>query len=110
MPQKPFVMRVHFYLSEGSGRHSLQSGAHHVEYMGSREKEELLLDAAPAHDDTTLDSAAIHAKYARERDGSLGYLGSLAHDPHDPSGLSSWRIHYLSVLIHTVAFLAIRQY
>lgn len=79
MPQKPFIMRVHFYLPEGTGRQSLRSGAHHVEYMGSPAKEELLLDSA--HDRTTLESAAIHAKYAGEREGSLGYLGPLAADP-----------------------------
>ena len=76
MPQKPFVMRVHFYLPGGESLHSLQSGAHHVAYMGSPDKGELLVDTR-----TSLESAAIHAKYAGEREGSLGYFGSMADRP-----------------------------
>lgn len=78
MPQKPFVMRLHFYLPVGTGCQSLTSAAHHVEYMGSREKEELLVDSSEYN---TLESAAIHAQYAGEREGSMGYLGSLATNP-----------------------------
>ncbi|AUW92627.1 hypothetical protein BXT84_00560 [Sulfobacillus thermotolerans] len=83
MPQKPFVMRVHFYLPEGTGRQSLRSGAHHVEYMGSKEKGELLIDGLMSEEvnDRSLRSAAIHAKYAGEREGSLGYLGSMSSNP-----------------------------
>lgn len=83
MPRQPFVIRLHFYLPSGDGLHSLASGAHHIEYMGSREKGELLLSASGEEegDRTTLASAAIHAKYAGERDGSLGYFGSMADDP-----------------------------
>ncbi len=84
MPQKPFIMRVHFYLPGGESLHSLQSGAHHVAYMGSREKDELLVDSpeeTPNRD--TLQSAAIHVQYAGEREGSLalGYFGNLADRP-----------------------------
>ena len=85
MPQKPFVMRVHFYLPGGEGLKSLGSAAHHVEYMGSREKNELLVDSpkdrTPNRD--TLQSAAIHAQYAGEREGSLGYFGNMADRPHE---------------------------
>ena len=79
MPQKPFVMRVHFYLPGGESLHSLQSGAHHVAYMGSREKDELLVDDTR----TSLESAAAHAQYAGEREGSLGYFGPMADRPHE---------------------------
>lgn len=84
MPQQPFVMRLHFYLrGKSSGRQSLKSAAHHIEYMGSKEKAELLIDGLLDEENThtTLESAAIHAKYAREREGSMGYFGSMAHDP-----------------------------
>ena len=86
MPQKPFIMRVHFYLPAGEGLKSLGSAAHHVEYMGNRDKHELLVDAPlekvkEEGERTTLESAAIHAKYAGEREGSLGYFGSKADDP-----------------------------
>ena len=79
MPQKPFVMRVHFYLPGGESLHSLQSGAHHVAYMGSVDKQELLVEDGP--DRSRLESAAIHAQYAGERAGSLGYFGNLADRP-----------------------------
>ena len=83
MPQQPFVMRLHYYLPGGEKLNSLQSGAHHIEYMGSVAKDELLLSAEsePEHDRTTLESAAIHAKYAGEREGTMGYFGSMADDP-----------------------------
>lgn len=81
MPNQPFVMRLHYYLPKGEGVNSLQSGAHHIEYMGSAEKHELLLGGEPAADRTTLESAAIHAKYAGEREGSMGYFGNAADDP-----------------------------
>lgn len=81
MPQQPFVMRLHYYLPSGDKLNSLQSGAHHIEYMGSVEKHELLLGGEPAADRTTLESAAIHAKYAGEREGSMGYFGNAADDP-----------------------------
>ena len=42
MPQQPFVMRVHFYLSLGHGEESLQSAVRHVRYMGWRKKAEVL--------------------------------------------------------------------
>ena len=84
MPQKPFVMRVYFYLSGGQGLKSLGSAAHHVAYMGSRDKDELLIgDGAQDSERTTLESAAVHAQYAGERPGSLGYFGSLADRPQD---------------------------
>lgn len=85
MPNQPFVIRLHFYLPGGTGTHGLGSAAHHIDYMGSVEKGELLVAAALAseeHDRSTLESAAIHAKYAGERDGSMGYFGSMADDPH----------------------------
>ena len=79
MPQQPFVMRVHFYHAQGQGLQGLQSGAHHVSYMGSTKKDELLVDEESR---STLESAAIHARYAGERPGNMmGYLGSLAQDP-----------------------------
>jgi hypothetical protein len=79
MPQQPFVMRVHFYHAQGQGLQGLQSGAHHVSYMGSAKKDELLVDDESR---STLESAAIHARYAGERPGNMmGYLGSLASDP-----------------------------
>ena len=81
MPQQPFVMRLHFYLPGGSGTHALGSGAHHIEYMGSVEKHELLLGNDSETDRTALESAAIHAKYAGEREGSMGYFGHAADDP-----------------------------
>lgn len=85
MPNQPFVMRLHYYLPGGSKLNSLQSGAHHIEYMGSVAKDELLLNGdaqpEPETDRTTLESAAIHAKYAGERAGSMGYFGSMAGDP-----------------------------
>ncbi|NMP24465.1 hypothetical protein [Sulfobacillus harzensis] len=81
MPRQPFVMRLHYYLPKGEGLNGLQSGAHHIEYMGSAEKHELLLGGEPAADRTTLESAAIHAKYAGEREGSMGYFGNAADDP-----------------------------
>lgn len=77
MPQQPFVMRVHFYLANGVEDQSLSSGAHHVAYIGSVEKHELLVDA----DRNTLESAAIHSRYAGERAGSLGYFGPAGADP-----------------------------
>ena len=80
MPQKPFVMRVHFYTAQGTGDHTLGSGAHHIEYMGSPTKGELLVDPM-ASERTTLESAAIHAQYAGEREGSLGYFGNMADRP-----------------------------
>lgn len=80
MPQQPFIMRLHYYLPGGTKLNSLQSGAHHVEYMGSADKDELLL-APDDGDRNTLDSAAIHAQYAGEREGSMGYFGSAADDP-----------------------------
>lgn len=73
MPQQPMVLRVHFYHAAGQQTQSLTSAAHHIAYMGSVEKHELLVDA----DRTTLESAAIHARYAGERDGSLGYFGNV---------------------------------
>ncbi|MDA8205083.1 MAG: hypothetical protein M0Z36_03370 [Thermaerobacter sp.] len=84
MPHQPFVMRLHYYLPSGTKRNSLTSGAHHIEYMGSVAKDELLLSSEPAQpsgDRTTLESAAIHAQYAGEREGSMGYFGNAAHDP-----------------------------
>ncbi len=81
MPQQPFVMRLHYYLPKGQGLNGLQSGAHHIGYMGSVQKGELLLNDESKPDHTTLESAAIHAKYAGEREGSMGYFGSMAHDP-----------------------------
>nr|WP_172684499.1 hypothetical protein [Sulfobacillus thermotolerans] len=68
------VLRVHFYHATGQQTQSLASAAHHIAYMGSVEKHELLVDA---EDRTTLASAAIHARYAGERDGSLGYFGTV---------------------------------
>jgi hypothetical protein len=77
MPQQPFILRVHFYLPQGTGRRGLGSARHHVDYMGDVDKHELLMD-----DRTTLESAAVHAQYAGERPGHLGgYFGSLADDP-----------------------------
>lgn len=83
MPQQPFIPRYHFYLPDGKGLNSFESAAHHVEYMGSKNKAELLIGGLLSEEvhDHSLRSAAIHAKYAGEREGSLGYLGSLAHDP-----------------------------
>ncbi len=83
MPQKPFVMRVHFYTAQGTGTHSLASGAHHAEYMGSKAKAELLIDGlmAEANRSRSLQSAAIHAQYVGEREGSLGYFGNMADRP-----------------------------
>lgn len=84
MPQQPFIQKLHFYLPEGHGTTSRESGAHHVEYMGSPEKAELLVDRLMDEQNTTtsLESAAIHAKYAGERAGNMGYIGSLAADAH----------------------------
>lgn len=76
MPQQPFILRLHFYTAKGQGLKGLDSAAHHVEYMGSCEKDELLVE-----DRTSLDSAALHVQYAGERAGSLGYFGSLADRP-----------------------------
>lgn len=83
MPNQPFIMRLHFYLPGGQGLHSLESGAHHVAYAGSKEKAELMIDGLMAESNarTTLKSAAIHARYAGEREGSMGYFGSMADDP-----------------------------
>lgn len=74
MPQQPMVLRVHFYHDAGQRKQSLTSATHHVEYMGSAAKDELLID----EDQTRLESAAIHARYAGERAGSLGYFGTVA--------------------------------
>ena len=79
MPQKPFIFRLHFYTGDGTATHSLGSGAHHVAYMGSVDKQELLVEDGP--DRSRLESAAIHAQYAGERAGSLGYFGNLADRP-----------------------------
>ena len=79
MPQKPFIFRLHFYTADGTATHSLGSGAHHVAYMGSADKQELLVEDGP--DRSSLESAAIHAQYAGERAGSLGYFGNLADRP-----------------------------
>ncbi|MCY0884980.1 MAG: hypothetical protein OWV35_03745, partial [Firmicutes bacterium] len=73
MPQQPMVLRVHFYHAAGHQRQSLISAAHHIAYMGSAAKHELLVD----DDRTTLESAAIHARYVGERAGSLGYFGTV---------------------------------
>ena len=72
MPSEPMILQAHFYHAKGRGKHSLQSGAHHADYMADPEKDELLVD-----DRTTLESAAIHAKYADERDGSMGSFGTV---------------------------------
>ncbi len=82
MPQQPMVMRIHFYLPGGEGRRGLKSAAHHVEYIGSQKKHELLIDPdEQAIDRTTaLESASHHVAYAAH-EGSLGYIGPLAHDP-----------------------------
>jgi hypothetical protein len=77
MPQQPFILRVHFYLPEGTGRRGLGSAGHHVDYMGDAAKHELLVD----DDRTTVESAAVHAQYAGERAGTMGYMGDMAHDP-----------------------------
>lgn len=74
MPQQPMVLRVHFYHGSGQQTQSLMSAVHHVAYIGSVEKHELLVDLA---DRTTLESAALHARYAGERKGSLGYFGNV---------------------------------
>ena len=83
MPNQPFVMRLHYYLPKGQGLNGLQSGAHHIGYMGSPQKGELLIDDPTATQTNTgsLESAAIHSRYAGEREGSMGYFGSLAGDP-----------------------------
>ena len=73
MPQEPMILRAHFYHAKGRGKHSLQSGAHHADYMADPEKDELLVD-----DRTTLESAVVHAKYADEREGSMGSFGSVS--------------------------------
>jgi len=78
MPQQPVILRVHFYLPQGTGRQGLGSAGHHVDYMGDVDKHELLVDS----DRTTLESAAVHARYAGERSGNMmGYFGSMAADP-----------------------------
>ena len=59
------------------------SAAHHVAYMGSREKDELLVDGPAETNRDTLESAAIHAQYAGEREGSLGYFGNMADHPQE---------------------------
>ncbi len=74
MPAEPMILRVHFYHAQGTKRQALGSGVHHVDYMLSPDKSELLVDV----DRTTLESAAIHAKYAEEREGSLGSFGSVS--------------------------------
>lgn len=84
MPQQPMVMRAHFYRPGGQGRRGLKSAAHHVVYIGSKRKHELLVDAderAISSDrTTTLRSAAHHVDYTAH-EGSLGYIGPLAGDP-----------------------------
>jgi len=66
MPQQPFILRVHFYLPQGTGRQGLVSARHHVDYLGDGDKPELLVD-----DRTTLESAGVHAQYAGERPGFI---------------------------------------
>ncbi len=73
MPKQPMILRLHFYQAHGEQKQSLASAAHHVEYMGSVTKDELLVD----EDRTSLESAVIHTRYAGEREGSLGYFGTL---------------------------------
>lgn len=73
MPQEPMILRAHFYHAKGQGKQALGSGVHHVDYMLSKEKVELLVE-----DRTTLESAVVHAKYADEREGSLGSFGSVS--------------------------------
>ncbi len=81
MPQQPFILDMHFYTAKGQNLKGLGSAAHHVSYMGSVEKRELLVEDTAER--STLESAAIHAQYAGEREGSLGYFGSLADRPQD---------------------------
>lgn len=85
MPHQPFIMRLHYYLPTGAGLNSLESAAHHSEYMGSKEKAELLIDGLmdEANRESSLASAAVHARYIGERAGSMGYFGSIADDPRE---------------------------
>lgn len=73
MPHQPLIIDHHFYHARGKGKNSLASGVAHADYIANKKKAELLLD-----DRTTLGSAAIHAKYADEREGSLGSFGTVS--------------------------------
>jgi hypothetical protein len=73
MPHQPMIVDHHFYHAKGQGKNSLASGVHHADYIVDEKKTELLLD-----DRTTLQSAAIHAQYADEREGSMGSFGSVS--------------------------------
>ena len=93
MPRQPMVLRVHFYHDRGQQRQSLSSAVHHVEYMGSVTKDELLVDDVR----TSLESAAIHTRYVGEREGSLGYFGTVqARDAQsqiqNAQGGTVWRV------------------
>lgn len=92
MPQQPMVLRVHFYHDAGQRQQSLGSAAHHIDYMGAVAKDELLVD----EDHTSLESAAVHARYAGERDGSLGYFGTVtapkAQSQIRAAGGPVWRV------------------
>ncbi len=72
MPHQPLIIDHHFYHAKGAGANSLRSGAHHAKYITDEKKAELLVDAR-----TTLLSAAIHAQYADEREGSMGSFGTV---------------------------------
>jgi hypothetical protein len=68
---RPFVLRDHFYLPGQTARgKSLTSAAHHLDYMQNPKKEELVQD-------TTMESAGIHARYMGERPGSAGLFGPI---------------------------------
>ena len=73
MPVQPLIIDHHFYHAKGHGKNSLASGVAHADYIANKKKAELLLD-----DRTTLGSAAIHAKYAEEREGSMGSFGTVS--------------------------------
>ena len=66
---RPFVLHDHFYLPDGKGRgKSLDSAVRHLKYIQDPKKEELVQD-------TTMESASIHARYMGERPGSAGLFG-----------------------------------
>ena len=77
MPVQPMIMKMKFYLPGATGKNSLAQAARHADYIVKEDKNEVMM---PARD--TLESAAIHAKYAGERHGNLG--GLFGPDPDHP--------------------------
>lgn len=77
MPKQPMILKMKFYLPGATGKDSLAQAARHADYIVKEEKNEVMM---PSRE--TLESAAIHAKYAGERPGNMG--GLFGPDPHHP--------------------------